>query len=135
MSAPCIVRPLSWLGAVLAAGRGGWTVWTMHTAGWARLRGRPTSGPPLLLSGPYRFVRYPACSGLLAFLLGMLLWNPGWVTASAFIASMVGARIWIAVEEPKYLARFGEAYRRYRIAVPALWPVRWERPQAPCVTE
>jgi protein-S-isoprenylcysteine O-methyltransferase Ste14 len=90
----------------------------------ARLLGRPTSGPPLLLRGPYRFVRYPACSGLLAFSLGLLLWRPAWITAAVFLAALVGGKIWIALEERKCLARFGEAYRRYRAAVPALLPLR-----------
>jgi len=119
---PGIVRPLSWLGLFLVAAGAAWTLWTLRTTGWARLLGRPVSGPALWLRGPYRFVRHPMWTGLLSVLLGLLLWRPGWSSAVALLAGVVGAESWVALNEPKCRCRFGEAYRRYQTAVPALFP-------------
>lgn len=119
-----LLQALPWIGLLLAAAGGGWMVWAIRTSGLARLLGRPTRPPALILRGPYRFLRYPSCSGLLAVLLGLMLWQPGWATAGVFCAALVSGNVWIVLEDRRLLARFGEAYRRYRAAVPALIPFR-----------
>ena len=74
---------------------------------------------PLHLSGFHRYVRHPLYSG--AFLL---LWGrvaDEFTLATALWASLylwIGARF----EEKRLLARFGEAYARYRETVPAFFP-------------
>jgi len=77
----------------------------------------------LVVRGPYRRVRNPMISGVMAILLGeaallgtraQLLW---------FLAFVVANAIWIPlVEEPGLLRRFGEAWREYARNVPRWIP-------------
>lgn len=115
------------LGMLLSAVACGWTVWTLRTSGLARMLGRPAPPPALVLRGPYRFVRYPCCTALLFFWLGIWCWNPGWIAAAGFLVALGGCLVWVAFQEHRRVTRFGEAYRRYRIAVPALLPLRFRR--------
>ena len=72
---------------------------------------------------PYRHVRNPMITGVLAILLGeavllgsaaLLVWFGAFFTVNA---------IWMPlVEEPGLVERFGEDYRRYRRAVPRWIP-------------
>lgn len=88
----------------------------------------------LVARGPYRHLRNPMISGVLAIVVG---------EAIALSSSRVGAwaacffvanHLWfVRVEEPGLLARFGEAYARYRDAVPR-WVPRlraWRGDDAP----
>ena len=74
---------------------------------------------PLRLSGFHRYVRHPLYAG--AFLL---LW--GRIADELTLATAVWASLylWIGAryEEKRLLARFGEAYARYRERVPAFFP-------------
>ena len=115
---------LPWLGPLLAIAGAVWVMWTARILGWRR---RQRTGPSLILRGPYRFVRHPACTGVLCFLLGALVWDPGWVTAAGLLSGITGVGSWIGLAENRCLSRFGEAYRRYQTAVPALFPLRLRR--------
>jgi protein-S-isoprenylcysteine O-methyltransferase Ste14 len=74
---------------------------------------------PLRLSGFHRYVRHPLYAG--AFLL---LW--GRIADELTLATAVWASLYLWVgsryEERRLLARFGEAYARYRERVPAFFP-------------
>lgn len=118
---------VSGLGLLLVAVACGWTVWAVRTSGLRRILGRPSPPPALVLRGPYRFVRHPCCSGVLLFLLGTWLWCPGWIAAGGFVAGLGACLAWVAFHDRRGVARFGEAYRRYREAVPALVPGRSKR--------
>jgi protein-S-isoprenylcysteine O-methyltransferase Ste14 len=79
----------------------------------------------LIVLGPYRHVRNPMISGVLAILLGeaalfgsppLLIWFGGFFATNA---------LWMPlVEEPGLVRRFGEDYRRYKQAVPRWIPRR-----------
>jgi protein-S-isoprenylcysteine O-methyltransferase Ste14 len=79
----------------------------------------------LVVLGPYRHVRNPMISGVMAILLGeaallgslpLLVWFAGFFTVNA---------VWMPlVEEPGLVRRFGEDYLRYRRAVPRWIPRR-----------
>ena len=117
--------PLVAVGAALiVAGLGLW-VWTVRL--FARV-GEGTLAPwdptrHLVVEGPYRHVRNPMITAVLAVLLGeaalfgstaLLIWcgaffvaNPAW---------------FVLYEEPGLERRFGDEYRRYRSAVPRWLP-------------
>ncbi len=110
--------------ALIAAGLAliGWTVRLL-----ARI-GRGTLAPwdptaRLVVAGPYRHVRNPMISGVLAVLLGeaallgslvLLAWAAGVFAVNAVYLPLV--------EEPGLRRRFGEEYERYRAAVPRWLP-------------
>lgn len=119
--------PLALVGAVLILGGfllWAWTVWL-----FARI-GRGTLAPwdpteRLVVEGPYRHVRNPMISGVVAILLGeaalfesaaLAIW------AAAFVAINV---VWFVLsEEPGLRRRFGESYEEYTRNVPRLIPRR-----------
>lgn len=119
-------------GAILIAAGAALLAWTI--ALFDRL-GQGTLSPleptrRLVVAGPYRHVRNPMFSGVLAILLG-----------EAAIFRSIGVLAWFAlfwttlailiplVEEPKLARRFGADYARYRDHVPRWLPRR--RPWQP----
>jgi protein-S-isoprenylcysteine O-methyltransferase Ste14 len=96
---------------------------------WARVHlgrnwGMPMSQkaePELVTSGPYRFVRHPIYSGLLAAILGTAL-----VTnlIGLIIVAVLGAYFYYSasVEEKNLTATFPEAYPEYRNSTKMLIP-------------
>jgi protein-S-isoprenylcysteine O-methyltransferase Ste14 len=121
-------EPSSGLGLLgllpIAAGFGLW-VWTVRLL--ARI-GRGTLAPwdptrRLVVEGPYRHVRNPMITGVLAVLLGeaalfesagVLIWT------AAFFA--INCAYFVLVEEPGLERRFGDEYRDYSRAVPRWIP-------------
>jgi hypothetical protein len=105
----------------------------------AHLRGAPAapapppelSGKPLVVRGPYRFVRHPLYSSIIVLLWADPEMNAGRLVIAALWTAWiyVGARL----EERDLVADFGEPYRRYREQVPILVP--WRRPGAAHVNE
>ena len=119
------VWPLAALGVTLIAlglALVAWTVALFATVGRGTLAPwDPTSR--LVVRGPYRHVRNPMISGVLAILLGeaalfgsipLLFWF-----AAAFA---VNAVYFPLVEEPGLRRRFGEEYDAYRANVPRWLP-------------
>jgi protein-S-isoprenylcysteine O-methyltransferase Ste14 len=119
--------PLALAGLVLVALGLALVAWTV--ALFARI-GRGTLAPwdptsRLVVAGPYRHVRNPMISGVLAVLLGeaavfasvpLLLWF-----AAVFL---VNAVYFPLVEEPGLRRRFGDEYEAYRVSVPRWIPRR-----------
>ena len=81
--------------------------------------------PPraLVVSGPYRWVRNPMISGVIAVLLGeaFLLRSLPHLAWAVFFAALNLVYIPL-VEEPGLTRRFGDAYRRYCENVPRVVP-------------
>ncbi len=81
--------------------------------------------PPrnLVVEGPYRYVRNPMISGVILTLFAealLLRSVPHTIWALAFLGlNLVYLPL---LEEPQLEARFGEAYRRYKMHVPGLIP-------------
>lgn len=91
--------------------------------------------PPrhLVIRGPYRYVRNPMISGVVAVLLGealLLLSRPHLIWALIFFG--INSVYIPLVEEPALKQRFGDAYREYCRRVPRLIPrLRpWELPRS-----
>jgi protein-S-isoprenylcysteine O-methyltransferase Ste14 len=120
-----VSRALALPGAVLIALGLALVVWTVKL--FAQV-GRGTLAPwdptsRLVVRGPYRHVRNPMISGVLAILLGeaavfgsvpLLLWF-----AAAFAVNAVYMPL---VEEPGLRKRFGQDYDEYRANVPRWLP-------------
>ena len=112
--------------ALIVAGAALW-VWTVRL--FARI-GRGTLAPwdptrRLVVAGPYRHVRNPMITGVLAILLGegLALGSTGiLVWAAAFLA--INTIYFVASEEPGLERRFGAEYRDYKTNVPRWLPRR-----------
>jgi protein-S-isoprenylcysteine O-methyltransferase Ste14 len=117
--------PLALLGAALITVGVGMIAWTVSL--FVRI-GRGTLAPwdptsRLVVRGPYRHVRNPMISGVLAVLLGeaalfgslaVLAW---WATVFA-----INAVYFVGVEEPGLRDRFGAEYEAYAARVPRWIP-------------
>jgi protein-S-isoprenylcysteine O-methyltransferase Ste14 len=117
--------PLAVLGAaLLAAGVGliGWTVSLFAGVGRGTLA--PWDPPSrLVVRGPYRRVRNPMISGVLAVLLGeAALFASLAVLAWCAIVFAVNAVWFLLVEEPGLRRRFGAEYEAYAARVPRWLP-------------
>ena len=116
------------LGGLLIAGGLGMWLWTVSlfdrigkgTLGLGKVMGEPVH---LVVVGPYRHVRNPMISGVLAILLGeaavaasgsLLLWF-----ASFWALQEIAIRIW---EEPHLTQRYGSEYVDYQQNVPRWLP-------------
>jgi protein-S-isoprenylcysteine O-methyltransferase Ste14 len=77
--------------------------------------------PELITSGPYRFVRHPIYSGLLAALLGTALATN---LVGLIIVAVLGGYFYYSasVEEKNLIARFPTAYPAYRASTKMLIP-------------
>jgi protein-S-isoprenylcysteine O-methyltransferase Ste14 len=77
--------------------------------------------PELVTSGPYRFVRHPIYSGLLAALLGTALATN---LIGLIIVAVLGGYFYYSatVEERNLIARFPNAYPAYRSRTKKLIP-------------
>ena len=96
---------------------------------WARLYigrnwGMPMSRreePELVTTGPYRFVRHPIYSGLIAALAGTALATTLWALIAAAVLS--GYFVYSAYQEERFLAtEFPAAYPAYRARSKMLVP-------------
>jgi protein-S-isoprenylcysteine O-methyltransferase Ste14 len=95
-----------------------WTIWDFTFKG----RGTPAPVDPpeeLVVEGLYRYSRNPMYVGVLAALLGHVLWQQ--TLRMLAYAIYIGASFHAFVlfyEEPNLEKRFGQAYQRYRESVP-----------------
>jgi len=110
------------IGAVVFAGGIAVAIWSRVELGrnWGMPMTRKAK-PELVTSGPYRFVRHPIYSGLLAGLLGTAL-----VTnlIGLVIVAILGAYFYYSasVEEKNLTATFPAAYPEYRNSTKMLIP-------------
>jgi protein-S-isoprenylcysteine O-methyltransferase Ste14 len=94
------------------------------------LQGRGTLAPwdpprRLVAHGPYRFVRNPMIGGVICILIGeSCIFRSMALAQWSGLFTLINAIYIPALEEPMLLARFGETYRSYMLAVPRFLP-RW----------
>ena len=114
-----------WAGVIVFASGFVFAVWTTRlfvTEG----RGTPAPWAPpsrLVVRGPYRHVRNPMITSVLAMLAGESLLSGSWPLAGWMLVFLLICWIGFArVEEPQLERRFGEDYRRYKANVPRWVP-------------
>ena len=77
----------------------------------------------LVAVGPYRYVRNPMISGVVAMLLGeALLWESIVLGLWACVFTLINHAYCVLFEEPGLEQRFGEDYRAYKASVPRWIP-------------
>jgi len=97
---------------------------------WARVHlGRNWSGTvtlkqghELVRDGPYRYVRHPIYTGLLAAFVGCAIARAEWRGLLAIAIIYAGFWRKLKLEERWMIEQFGAAYRQYIAEVPALVP-------------
>jgi len=91
------------------------TVWAQFAMGDAwRIGVRQTETTALVAHGPFRWVRNPIYSSMLAATVGLVLVVPNVLSALALVALVVGLELHVRWVEEPYLARtHGPAYRDY----------------------
>lgn len=84
---------------------------------------RPRDDDCLIERGPYRWVRHPMYTAVLAMALGLGLSVQSWplLVLVAALAALIGRLI--AVEEKQLLAAYGDDYERYRNRTRKLVPL------------
>ncbi len=87
--------------------------------GWAQLRGEDDDAQPLVTDALHARFRHPLYTAVLLLLWGMA--DDELALATALWGSLY---LWIgsAFEERRLIARYGDAYRRYRAATPRFLP-------------
>ncbi len=101
--------------------------WAWQVLGWRRWLDLDDGAPeaataPLVLAGPFRLVRHPQSLALLGVLAAAAL---TWRRPAMWVLALLGAAVVLALaarDEARLARRFGEAYARYRQAVPFLLP-------------
>ncbi|SFA79973.1 methyltransferase family protein [Algoriphagus aquimarinus] len=79
----------------------------------------------LVTTGLYSKIRHPLYAGLVLIFLGYFLFS-GTVTAIVHLACLLlYLPFGIYFEEKKLVNQFGEAYQKYKLAVPSLIPSFW----------
>jgi len=83
---------------------------------------------PLVVKGPYRYVRHPLYSGVLLLLLGWwLLLDFSFLLVSTFLLLLWFNFVVAPFEEKELRAMFGEEYERYARGVPKIIPFTTRR--------
>jgi protein-S-isoprenylcysteine O-methyltransferase Ste14 len=81
------------------------------------------AGHRLVRSGPYRIVRHPIYTSMLALLLGTgVLIAPWYLLLAGVLLFLVGTVIRTRVEDTLLEARFGDEFRQYRGSVKGFIP-------------
>jgi len=113
---------------VLAAGLMAVSIWLACAAVTAlgeqwSLAARLIEGHELITSGPYALVRHPIYTAMLGMIVGSALAVSRWQDLVPAVAVfLLGTALRVHSEERLLAAEFGEAYRAYAHAVPALIP-------------
>ncbi|MHA1565560.1 MAG: methyltransferase family protein [Alphaproteobacteria bacterium] len=138
---PAFVSPATagfWIGLVLALGGIAMAAWTVRLFA-GRGQGTPAPWDPprkLVVNGPYRYVRNPMITSVLAMLAAEALLLDKSAIAAWLVFFFVANSIYFPLSEEKGLERrFGDDYRLYKANVPRWIPrlTPWSQPIDPRV--
>jgi protein-S-isoprenylcysteine O-methyltransferase Ste14 len=109
-----------WLGLLIR-------VWAVVTLGPAfRTTVEVDAGQPVVTSGPYRWVRHPAYTGIVLIVAGFGLAADNWVAAVACLLLPTLALLRrMRVEEDELTRVLGDGYEAYRVRTKRLIPGLW----------
>lgn len=116
-------RVVEFCGLIITAAGMGFAIWARFTLGrnWS---GTVTvkAGHELIRSGPYRFVRHPIYSGILAGLLGTAIGQSTLPSLIGVVIALYGLRMKWKTEERFMVEQFGAQYVQYQGEVKAVIP-------------
>jgi protein-S-isoprenylcysteine O-methyltransferase Ste14 len=115
-----------WPGMLLIAAGLGFSVWARQHLGrnWSGTV-QVKQDHQLICDGPYRFVRHPIYTGLLAAFLGTALVDNHWGGILAVLIAFGSFWRKLTLEERFMRETFGSAYEEYRRRTAALIPFRF----------
>ena len=102
-------------------------IWAVITLGGSfRTSVEVDTDQPVVTSGPYRWVRHPAYTGLVLIVLGFGIGVGNWLSlVICAVVPVLGLLPRIAVEESEMTRVLGDAYRDYRTGTDRLIPGLW----------
>ena len=81
---------------------------------------------PVVGTGPYRYLRHPACAGLELIAVGVGCALGNWVSVASWTRILlIGLLVRIRIEETALTATLGDAYRRYAAGRARMIPFVW----------
>jgi len=116
-------RPVQTAGIAFTAAGCLFAIWARLVLGanWSGTAG-VKEGHELIEKGPYRFVRHPIYTGIVAACIGTALAIGEWRCILGLIVVLLGLALKVAQEERLMMATFPHAYPQYRRRVKALIP-------------
>jgi protein-S-isoprenylcysteine O-methyltransferase Ste14 len=122
---------LFFTGAAIVVAGLAFSVWARHYLGrnWSGVV-TVKQDHELVRGGPYRFVRHPIYTGLLAAFVGSAVARDEWRGVLAVVIAWLALWRKLRVEERWMIEQFGDAYLRFRAEVPALIPNPFHRQNA-----
>jgi protein-S-isoprenylcysteine O-methyltransferase Ste14 len=67
----------------------------------------------IISSGIYKYIRHPMYMSLIAFGLGAMMKDPGYVQLLIGVVNLIAVYFTVRVEEKEIIVKFGEAYSTY----------------------
>ncbi len=120
---------VSAIGAAVLIAATAFTLWARFSLGtmWSST---PTikAGHELHMDGPYAITRHPIYTGMLGMFLGTTLLTGSALVLAGFAVFTVYVAMKIQAEEQLLTETFGDEYRRFQRAVPAVIPFWIRRP-------
>ena len=118
---------LSWAGIAMMWAGMAFRLWAVLTLGaFFRTSVVVQDGHQLVTAGPYRWLRHPAYTGVIATMTGLGLALGNWASLAAMaVLPTLAIAFRIQVEERALTEQFGEAYRDFRKTHAAVIPVIW----------
>jgi protein-S-isoprenylcysteine O-methyltransferase len=123
-----LVQPaLAWVGIVMIWAGMAFRLWAILTLGaFFRTSVVVQDGHRLVSSGPYRWLRHPAYTGVIVTMVGLGLALSNWVSLAALAILPSLAIAWrMSVEERALTEQFGEAYQDFCKTRSAVLPAVW----------
>lgn len=106
--------PLSWAGAIAFTGAAGWLIWMYRSLGRNITDTVAVRRDATLVShGPYRLVRHPMYTGLLAAGVSLAVVLRSWALLAVTIVTFTLLALRSGAEERFLAERFGQAYLQY----------------------
>ena len=101
--------------------------WAIHSLGrYFTIKVMTSADQPVITTGPYRFVRHPAYSGLMLILIGLGVMFGNWIGLAALVALPLAGLVYrISVEERALTTALGSAYQAFSASRSRLVPHVW----------